>query len=43
MTAKGAGIQEYDIFTDGTFDKELEPVAFLLDHENKRISGVAVV
>ena len=43
MTAKGAGIEEYDIFTDGTFDKELEPVAFLLDHENKTISGAAVV
>ena len=43
MTSKGAGIGEYDIFTDGTFDKELEPVAFLLDHENKTISGAAVV
>ena len=34
---------EYDIFTDGSFDKELEPVAFLLDHEVKTISGAAVV
>ena len=43
MTLKGAEIGEYDIFTDGTFDKELEPVAFLLDHENKTISGAAVI
>ena len=36
-------LKEYDIFTDGSFDKELEPVAFLLDHEVKTISGAAVV
>ena len=30
-------------FTDGSFDKELEPVAFLLDHEVKNISGAPVV
>ena len=35
--------KEYDLFTDGSFDKELEPVAFLLDHEVKTISGAAVV
>ena len=40
---RGEGIGEYDIFTDGPFDKELEPVAFLLDHEVKTISGAAVV
>ena len=31
----GEVMGEYDIFTDGSFDKELEPVAFLLDHEIK--------
>ena len=36
-------LKEYDIFTDGSFDKELELVAFLLDHEVKTISGAAVV
>ena len=36
-------LKEYDIFTDGSFDKELEPVAFPLDHEVKTISGAAVV
>ena len=41
--SRGEGIGEYDIFTDGSFDKELEPVAFLLDHEVKTISGAAVV
>ena len=35
--------ERYDIFTDGSFDKELESVAFLLDHEVKTISGAAVV
>ena len=36
-------MEEYDIFTDDSFDKELEPVAFLLDHKVKTISGAAVV
>ena len=43
MLSKGEGMEEYDVFTDGSFDKELEPVAFLLDHEVKTISGAAVV
>ena len=40
---KDKGLKEYDIFTDDSFDKELEPVAFLLDHEVKTISGATVV
>ena len=36
-------LKEYDIFTDGSFDNELEPVAFLLDRKVKTISGAAVV
>ncbi len=40
---RGEGIGEYDIFTDGSFDKELQPVAFLLDHEVKTISEAAIV
>ena len=41
--SKGEVMGEYDIFTNGLFDKELEPVAFLLDHEVKTISGAALV
>ena len=40
---KEEALKEYDIFTDGSFDNELEPVAFLLDHEVKTISDAAVV
>ena len=43
ITSKSAVVGEYDIFTDGSFDSELEPAAFLLDHEVKTISSAAVI
>ena len=43
ITSKSVVVGEYDIFTDGSFDSEQEPVAFLLDHEVKTISNAAVI